>query len=68
MSVECNRMLVKRQRMERERRADLKGTLTCQERYFYCIYLEKSSLTFPAKRAYYKIKQILKNNKRVLLA
>ena len=38
MSVERRRMLVECQRMERERRADAKGTRSCQRRYFYCIY------------------------------
>ena len=36
MSVERRRMLVERERTERERRAVAKGTRSCQERYFYC--------------------------------
>ena len=39
MSVERNRMLVERQRTERDRRAELKGTRSCQERYFYCFVM-----------------------------
>ena len=35
MSVESRRMLVERQRTEREQRADAKGTRSCQERYDY---------------------------------
>ena len=44
MSVERNRMLVERQRTERERRADAKGTRSCQERYFYCKLLYLNSI------------------------
>ena len=34
--MERLRMLVERQRTERERREDAKGTRSFQERYFYC--------------------------------
>ena len=38
--MERIRVSVERQRTERERRADAKGTRSCQERCFYCTFFD----------------------------